>query len=147
MTDANQGTPAGATARLRVVQPAGWAPPRGYANGVAGRGRETLFVAGQIGWDAACRLVGPAFLAQFDQALANVVAVVEAAGGRPADVARMTVYVVDLDEYRAAGRELGRVWRARFGSHYPAMALVKVAGLLEPGARVEIEATALIGEP
>lgn len=139
--------PPPASSRLRVVQPDGWVAPRGYANGVAGRGRETVFVAGQIGWDAQCKLVSPDFVPQFDRALGNVVAVVEAAGGRATDIARMTVYVVDLGEYRAALREIGKLWRARFGTYYPAMALVKVAGLLEPGARVEIEATALIGEP
>lgn len=131
--------------RLRVIQPAGWVAPRGYANGVAGRG-EVLFVAGQVGWDARGRLVSEDFARQFDQALSNVLAVVEAAGGRPTDIAKMTVYVTDLDEYRSATRVIGEYWRARLGKHYPAMALVKVAGLLEPGAKVEIEAVALLEE-
>lgn len=131
------------TSRLTTVQPEGWAPARGYSNGVAGAGR-VLFVAGQIGWDAQCRLVGEDFVAQFDQALANVVAVVAAAGGEPSDVARMTVYVTSLEEYRGSVKLLGERWRLRLGKHYPAMALVQVAGLLEPGAKVEIEATALL---
>jgi enamine deaminase RidA (YjgF/YER057c/UK114 family) len=129
---------------LRVVHPAGWPKAKGYANGMAGRG-ETLCVAGQIGWDETGRIVSEDFAAQFDRALANVAAVVEAAGGRVTDVARRTVYVTSLDEYRAAAGALAPVWRARFGRHYPAMALVQVAGLLEPGAKVEIEATALLG--
>lgn len=131
------------TKHLRAINPESWPPPRGYANGMAGRG-EVLFVAGQIGWDSSGRIVSEDFAVQFDQALANVLAVVEAAGGRGEHVARMTVYVTSLDEYRAATREIGRRWRARLGVHYPAMALVQVAGLLEPGAKVEIEATALI---
>jgi enamine deaminase RidA (YjgF/YER057c/UK114 family) len=130
---------------LRVLQPHGWARPRGYANGMAGRG-ELVLVAGQIGWDAGCKLVAADIVAQFDQALANVVAVVEAAGGRGEHIARMTVYVTDLGAYREGAAEIGRRWRARLGKHYPAMALVQVAGLLEPGALVEIEATALVPE-
>jgi enamine deaminase RidA (YjgF/YER057c/UK114 family) len=119
---------------------------------MAGRG-EVLLVAGQIGWDADAKLVSADFVAQFDQALANVVAVVEAAGGRGEHIARMTVYVTDLEGYRQRAAEIGQRWRARLGKHYPAMALVQVAGLLEPGAKVEIEATALLpargeeGEP
>jgi enamine deaminase RidA (YjgF/YER057c/UK114 family) len=130
---------------LRTVQPEGWMAPKGYVNGMAGRG-EVLFVAGQIGWDAQGRIVSDDFATQFDRALANVLAVVEAAGGRATDIARMTVYVTDLDEYRAAARSIGQHWRARLGKHFPAMALVRVAGLLEPGAKVEIEATALLPE-
>lgn len=127
----------------RVVQPAGWAAPRGYANGVAARGTQ-VYVAGQIGWDAQCKLVGPGFLAQVEQALANVVAVVEAAGGTAAHLVRMSWYVTDMDVYRKSLRELGAIYRRVIGEHFPAMALVQVVSLVEPGAVVEIEATAVI---
>ena len=127
----------------RMVQPAGWAAPRGYANGVAARGTQ-VYVAGQIGWDAHCKLVGPGFLEQVEQALANVVAVVEAAGGTAAHLVRMTWYVTDIDVYRKSLREIGAIYRRVIGEHYPAMALVQVVSLVETGAVVEIEATAVI---
>jgi enamine deaminase RidA (YjgF/YER057c/UK114 family) len=127
---------------MEVLQPAGWARPSGYANGVAAEGR-VVFVAGQIGWDAERRLVADDFVGQARQALLNVVAVLTEAGGRPSDLARLTWYVVDKREYLAAATELGRVYREVIGAHYPAMTLVQVAGLLEDGARVEIEATAV----
>ncbi len=125
------------------VQPEGWAPPRGYSNGY--RVGNLLFVAGQIAWDAQCTLVGRGdFAAQFHQALANVKAVVEAAGGRVEQVGRVTVYVSDKAAYLAALRDVGTAWRALFGRHYPAMSLVEVSALLEAGAMVEIEATAVL---
>jgi enamine deaminase RidA (YjgF/YER057c/UK114 family) len=127
----------------RIVQPEGWPAPRGYANGVAARGTQ-VYVAGQIGWDAQGRLVGPEFLAQVEQALANVVAVVEAAGGTAAHLVRMTWYVTDIDVYRRSLRELGAIYRRVIGATFPAMALVQVVSLVEPGAVVEIEATAVI---
>jgi enamine deaminase RidA (YjgF/YER057c/UK114 family) len=126
-----------------LVNPPQLARPRGYSHGVKGQG-EILFVAGQIGWDAAARIVSDDFVAQFAQALDNVLAVVRAAGGAPESVARLTVYVVDKAEYLAGAKALGAAWRQRMGRHYPAMALVEVKSLLEPGARVEIEATALL---
>lgn len=128
---------------LEIVNPPQLAKPRGYSHGVKGRG-ELLFVAGQIGWDAEARLVSDDFVAQFAQALDNVLAVVRSAGGAPESVARLTVYVADKAEYIAAARALGAAWRERMGRHYPAMALVEVKSLLEPGARVEIEATAIL---
>ncbi len=132
--------------RTEVIHPAGWAPARGYANGVRVEGAGPwLFVAGQIAWDAEQRLVGPGdFAAQFCQALDNVIAVVRAAGGAPEHLVRMTVYVTDKRAYLAAAKELGAAWRERLGRHYPAMALVQVADLLEEGALVEIEATAAL---
>jgi enamine deaminase RidA (YjgF/YER057c/UK114 family) len=126
-----------------VVQPEGWPRPRGYANGVLARGR-TLFVAGQIGWNEQEELVSDDFVAQLERALANVVAVVRAAGGAPEHIARMTVYVTDLDAYRSSAKAAGEVWRRVLGRHYPAMALVGVIGLVHPGAHVEIEATAVL---
>jgi enamine deaminase RidA (YjgF/YER057c/UK114 family) len=132
---------------VNTVQPEGWAPAKGYANGVVCEGGRTVYVAGQIGWDAHQRFTSDDFVAQFDQALANVVAVVEAAGGRATDIVKMTVYVTDLDAYRDGVRGVGGAWRARLGKHFPAMALVGVAGLVERAAKVEIEAVAHITEP
>jgi len=127
-----------------TVQPEGWAAPKGYANGVRVRGAsEFVFVAGQIAWDAEQQLVGRGdFGVQFRQALENVVAVVRAAGAEPRHVVRLTIYVTDKRLYTDALREVGAAYRAAFARHYPAMALVQVADLLEDGALVEIEATA-----
>lgn len=124
------------------IQPTGWARPRGYSNGY--RLGNVLFVAGQIAWDAEQRLVGAGdFGVQFTQALANVRAVLDAGGVAPERVGRVTVYVTDKRAYLAALPAVGAAWRASFGRHYPAMALVQVADLLEEGAMVEIEATAV----
>jgi enamine deaminase RidA (YjgF/YER057c/UK114 family) len=134
---------------LEPVQPAAWTAPRGYSNGVlAPAGARTLFVAGQIAWDARQRLVGAGdFVAQFAQALANVVEVVRAAGGGPEHVARLTIYVTDKRSYLTSSKELGAAYRGVMGRHFPAMSLVEVAALLEPGALVEIEGTAaIVGE-
>ena len=128
---------------LVTVNPESLTPPRGYNHGMKGAG-ELLFVAGQVGWTREGRVVGPDFVSQFQRALENVIDVVWAAGGKPADIARMVVYVTDKSEYAARAREIGEVWRARMGRHYPAMALVEVKGLLDDEAKVEIEATALV---
>jgi enamine deaminase RidA (YjgF/YER057c/UK114 family) len=130
----------------RTIEPQGWKQPRGYANGVLVSGAgQFLFVAGQIAWNETQQLVGAGDLArQFDQALANVLAVVAAAGGKPEHVVRMTVYVTDKRAYLGQTPAIGAAWRARMGRHYPAMALVQVADLLEEGALVEIEATAAL---
>jgi enamine deaminase RidA (YjgF/YER057c/UK114 family) len=128
---------------MKVVQPEHWAKPRGYANGILAEG-PVLYVAGQIGWDESGHFASDDLIAQFDQALANVVAVLRAGGAEPTDVVRMTIYVTDLPAYREGASRLGGVWRAHFGRHYPAMALVGVAGLVEPRAKVEIEATAVL---
>ena len=125
---------------MDILNPAGWAKPRGYSNGVVADG-PVVFVAGQIGWDAQGILAGPGLVAQFDRALIDVVA---AAGGTARSIVRLTIFVADVAEYSAARREIGEHYRARMGSHYPAMTLVQVAALLEPGARVEIEATAVL---
>lgn len=130
---------------LEIVQPAGWKAPRGYANGViAPAGARLLAIAGQVAWDANQKLVPGDFAAQFRQALANVVAVVRATGGQPSDLLSVTVFVVDKREYLAATRALGASWRELMGKHYPAIALVQVADLLEDGARVEIQGLAAI---
>jgi enamine deaminase RidA (YjgF/YER057c/UK114 family) len=128
---------------LEIVNPPQLARPRGYSHGIKAGG-ELLFVAGQVGWDAEGRLVSEDFAAQFVQALDNVLAVVRAAGGGPDCLARLTVYVTDKAEYVASAKALGAAWRQRLGRHYPAMALVEVRSLLEPGARVELEATAVL---
>ena len=129
----------------------GWPPPKGYSNGRIGTGR-VLHIGGQIGWDTEGTFpertgADAKFAAQFAQTLDNVIAVVVAAGGEVADLAAMTVYVVDMALYRDARRELAAIWRERLGKHYPAMALVAVVELFEPEALVEIEAVAYIGAP
>ena len=130
---------------FEVINPASLGRPRGYANGLlTAPGARLLFVAGQIGWDEEQRLVGEDFVEQFDRALRNVLAVVGEAGGEAGGVARLVVYVTDKEEYRARTAEIGERWRALMGRHYPAMALVEVKGLLEDGAKVEIEAVAVI---
>jgi enamine deaminase RidA (YjgF/YER057c/UK114 family) len=127
----------------RIVQPVGWPEPKGYANGIAARG-ETLFIGGQIGWNEKGEFEHEDLVGQFDRALANVVAVLTAAGGRPEHLVRMTVFVTDIDAYRNGLREIGRVWRARLGKVFPAMSLVQVVSLVEAKAVVEIEATAVL---
>ena len=126
-----------------ILQPAGWARPRGYANGIAAEGRQ-VFVSGQIGWDGEQRFVSDDFAAQTRQALANVIAVLACAGGRPEHLVRMTWYVTSRDEYNAALAEIGAAYRELIGRNFPAMSVVVVAGLLEPRAKVEIEATAVV---
>jgi len=127
-----------------VLQPDDWPAPRGYANGIAARGR-LVFVAGQVGWEPVSeRFESDDFAGQARRALENVVAVLRAGGAEPAHLVRMTWYVTDRDAYVAARRELATAWRELVGEHYPAMALVIVAGLLERRALVEIEATAVV---
>ena len=132
---------------MKLIQPDGWLQPRGYANGLVAEGR-LLVTAGQIGWDpATSKVVSDDFVEQARQALANVVAVLGAGGARPEHTVRLTWYVTDAAEYRDSTRALGAAYRAAFGTHYPAMAVVVVAALIEPGAKVEIEATAVIPKP
>ena len=128
---------------MEILQPPGWAAPRGYANGIAASGR-IVFVSGQVGWNAQGRFEATDFVSQARQALANVVAVLGEAGARPEHIARMTWYVVDKREYVASSKALGAVYREVIGNHYPAMTAVEVAALVEDGARVEIEVTAVI---
>jgi enamine deaminase RidA (YjgF/YER057c/UK114 family) len=128
---------------LTPINPESLAPPVGYSHGMKGTG-DLLFVAGQVGWDREGRMVSDDLVEQFAQALDNVLDVVWAAGGSPGSVARMVLYVTDKDEYRRRRRQIGEAWRRRMGKHFPAMVLVEVASLLEEGAKVEIEATALL---
>ena len=131
-----------------VINPEGWPQPKGYANAVVAEG-QIVVIAGQIGWNPVTnRLVSDDFVGQARQALANVVTVLKAAGGKIEHLVRMTWYITDPDVYRANLKEIGRAYRDEIGRYYPAMSVVVVAGLLEPGARVEIEATAVIhGDP
>ncbi len=128
---------------MDILQPPGWPRPRGYANGVACRGRQ-IYVSGMIGWDAEGRFHTDDFVGQARQALENIVAVLREAGAGPEHIVRMTWYVVDKREYLDAGRALGAAYREVLGRHYPAMSAVQVAGLMEDRARVEIEVTAVI---
>lgn len=125
-----------------VLLPDGWPRPRGYANGIRARG-DMVFVGGMVGWDAH-EVFAEGFVAQMRQALRNIAAVLAAGGGRPEHVVRMTWYVVDIEEYRAALPQLGAAYREVMGEHYPAMALVEVKSLVERAARLEIEATAVL---
>ncbi|GAB5541659.1 MAG: RidA family protein [Sandaracinaceae bacterium] len=127
-----------------IVNPDSLAPPRGYSNGMILTGGRVLFVAGQIGWTREAKLVASDLPAQFDQALANVMDVVREAGGAAEHVGRLTIYVTDKRAYLADTKAIGAAYRRHMGKHYPAMALVEVADLLEEGARVEIEATAVL---
>jgi enamine deaminase RidA (YjgF/YER057c/UK114 family) len=126
-----------------VLHPAHWKATPGYANGIAARGR-TLFLGGLIGWNADQEFETDDFLAQVDQTLANIVAVLKEGGAGPEHLVRLTWYVVDKREYLASLSDLGRVYRKHLGRNFPAMALVQVAGLVEDRARVEIEATAVV---
>jgi enamine deaminase RidA (YjgF/YER057c/UK114 family) len=128
---------------MKVLQPPGWASAKGYSNGIAARGT-MVFVAGQVGWDPQQRIEPGGFVAQASRALSNIVAILAEAGARPEHIVRMTWYVVDKDEYNASLRELGKAYREIIGRHFPAMTAVQVAGLVEEGARVEIEATAVV---
>lgn len=131
---------------LRAVNPPGWAKPKGYSNGITGRGT-LVFVAGQVGWNAEERFESDDLVAQLRQALANTVAVLAEAGAAPEHVARMTWYVVDKREYLARLAEIGAAYREVMGRSFPAMTLVEVKALLADRARIEIETTAVIPDP
>ena len=133
--------------KLDRIHPASWKQPSGYSTAILARDLEgLLFVSGQIAWDEQQRIVGKSdFTAQFRQALANVCAVVRCGGAHPSDIVRLTMYVTDKRLYLDRLKELGAVYRDLMGSHYPAMALVQVAALVEDDALIEIEATAAVG--
>ena len=130
---------------MKTVQPPGWPRPKGYANGVLAQG-QLLFIAGQVGWDETETFLSERFSDQVEQALKNVVAVLTEAGALPEHITRMTWYVTDKQEYLAQSPAVGEAYRRGIGLHYPAMSLVEVAGLVEEGGKVEIEATAVIPE-
>jgi enamine deaminase RidA (YjgF/YER057c/UK114 family) len=126
-----------------ILQPAGWARPSGYANGIAAEGRQ-VFISGQIGWNASQKFASDELAAQVRQALANVVEVLACAGGKPEHLVRLTWYVTSREEYYASIEGIGAAYREVVGRHFPAMSVVVVAALLEPRAKVEIEATAVL---
>jgi len=130
---------------MKFLQPPGWMPAKGYANGVAARGTQ-VFVGGQIGWNAQQQFESDDFIAQTAQALRNIVAVLQEAGADPSHMVRMTWYIVDRVEYNARLKELGAVYREVIGRNFPAMTCVQVAALVEQRARVEIEVTAILPE-
>jgi enamine deaminase RidA (YjgF/YER057c/UK114 family) len=132
--------------RIQTIQPPSWAQPKGYANGVLVKDPSRfVYTAGQIAWDSEQNLVGLGdFVAQFRQALSNVLVIVRQAGGQPQHLVRLTIYVSDKDAYLSTAKELGTVYRELMEGHYPAMALVQVAALLEEGAMIEIEGTAAL---
>jgi enamine deaminase RidA (YjgF/YER057c/UK114 family) len=128
----------------QVVLPEGWAPPIGYANGIAVDAGRIVFIAGQVGWDAQQRFHSEEIAPQFAQALDNVLAVLRAAGGEPQHMCRMTAYCCDKPAYLAVRRELGAIWRERMGQHYPAMSMIFVSDLLDHPGKIELEATAVL---
>jgi len=128
---------------MQVLQPPGWPRPKGYSNGIAAEGR-LVFIAGMVGWNEAERFETDALAGQARQALKNLLAVLAEAGGKAAHICRMTWYVTDKQEYLAHLRELGAAYREVIGNHFPAMTLVEVSALVEDGAKVEIEATAVL---
>ena len=133
---------------MHTLLPEGWKPPIGYANGIVAEAGRLVFIAGQVGWNAEQVFESEELVPQFDQALANVLAVLAAAGGRPEHICRVTAYCCDKPAYLAARKALGAVWRARMttpaGTHYPAMSMIFVADLLDHPGKIELEATAVL---
>ena len=125
------------------LHPRGWKPAKGFSNGVVAKGR-TVFLAGQVGWNAEQRFESGDFIVQARQALANIVTLIEEAGGKPHHITRLTWFVLDKKEYLSRLRELGEVYRGVIGKHFPAMTLVQIGALVEDEANLEIEATAVV---
>lgn len=128
---------------VKIIQPDGWAAPKGYANGISAQGRH-VFIAGQVGWNGQCQFETDDFIGQVEQALKNIVEVLSAAGGKPEHLVRINWYITDKAEYLTNQRSLGEAYRRVIGRHFPAMTLLVVAGLLELRAKIEIEANAVI---
>jgi enamine deaminase RidA (YjgF/YER057c/UK114 family) len=128
----------------KLINPAHFPKPRGYTNGVVVQAGRILYIAGQVAFDKEARIVSPDFATQFLAALDNVIDVVRSAGGGSEHIVKLLAFVTDLEKYRDAQRAIGEGWRARMGAYWPAMSLVKVSGLIEPGALVEIEGTAML---
>jgi enamine deaminase RidA (YjgF/YER057c/UK114 family) len=128
----------------RVLLPPGWAPPIGYANGIEAPAGRVVFIAGQVGWDAAQHFQSEQLVPQFEQALKNVLAVLAEAGGSAHHICRMTAYCTDKPGYLAGRAELGRIWRRLMGAHYPAMTMIFVSDLLDAPGKIELEATAVL---
>ncbi|MBI2754087.1 MAG: RidA family protein [Betaproteobacteria bacterium] len=132
---------------MDVLLPQGWAPPIGYANGIAAPAGKIVFIAGQVGWDARQKFHSEEIAPQFEQALKNVLAVLAEAGGRPEHICRMTAYCCDKPAYLAARPQLGKIWRALMGKHFPAMSMIFVSDLLDSPGKIELEATAVVPAP
>ena len=130
---------------MKALLPPGWPRPKGYSNGMAARGR-IVVTAGVVGWDSNEHFVSNTLAGQFEQALKNIVAILACDGAGPRNIARLTCYVTSIEEYLASLKEIGAAWKEVMGPHYPAMALVEVVRLVEPAAKVEIEATAVVPE-
>ena len=128
---------------MQILQPPGWAKPRGYSNGIAAKGT-TVFVAGQIGWQADGTWATDDFAQQFAQALRNVVAVCAEAGAKPEHIVRLTWFITSKPEYLAGVKAIGAAYREIMGRHYPTMTVVEVGALVEDRAKIEIEATAVV---
>ena len=131
---------------MKILNPAGWARPRGYSNGISARGR-MVFTAGVVGWNEEQRFVAADLTGQLRQVLHNTLAILAEDGAGPEHVVRMTWYVVSRDEYTAQASTIGGIYRELMGRHFPAMAVVEVAALVEAEARIEIETTAVVPEP
>jgi enamine deaminase RidA (YjgF/YER057c/UK114 family) len=130
---------------MKILQPAGWPRPKGYSNGISATGR-MIFTAGVIGWDEREFLVSHRLDGQFAQALRNILAILKEDGAGPEHIVRLTIYVTDIQEYIGLRDELAPIWKSIMGANYPAMALIQVVRLVEPSAKVEIEATAVVPE-
>ena len=134
------------TRTLQVLQPPDWPRPKGYSNGILARGRQ-VFVAGQVGWDREGRFHSTRMSDQIRQALENIVAILAEAGARPEHVVRLTWFITNRDEYNGQLPDIGAAYRSVMGKHFPVMSVVQVAALIEDGAKVEIEATAVLPDP
>lgn len=128
---------------MEFLQPPGWVRPKGYSNGVVASGR-MVFVAGQVGWDGSEQFRTDDLVGQVRQSLGNIVAILAQAGARPEHIVRMNWYLADQKEYNARLDEIGKAYREIIGPHYPAMTALQVAGFVEHGAKIEIEATAML---
>jgi len=129
---------------MKILHPKGWAPAVGYANGIAVSGGKLVFIAGQVGWDAAQKFHSEELAPQFEQALKNVLAVLAEAGGRPEHICRITAFCCDKPAYLAARKELGRIWKDLMGKHFPCMSMIFVSDLLDSPGKIELEATAVV---
>jgi enamine deaminase RidA (YjgF/YER057c/UK114 family) len=129
---------------MEFLHPRSWAPAIGYANGIAVSGGKLVFIAGQVGWDAAQKFHSEELAPQFEQALKNVLAVLAEAGGKPEHICRITAYCCDKPAYLAARKDLGRIWKGVMGKHFPCMSMIFVSDLLDSPAKIELEATAVV---
>jgi enamine deaminase RidA (YjgF/YER057c/UK114 family) len=130
----------------QILNPPGWLAPVGYANGIAVAAGRIVFVAGQVGWDAEKKFHSEELVAQFEQALKNILSVLAEGGGKPRDICRLTAFCTDKPAYLAGRREIGRIWKSLIGNHFPAMSMIFVADLLAHPSKIELEATAVIPE-